>query len=313
MGPRSMHIYMKTYAQSSKMFAKHGLTTWSVRDDSADRHTAHTHTHTHILVFVSLSVSFVGGFFLYVFLATGWRFVLSFFLCLFVDHHHHFAAHCRPHEWCAIRFFCRHPSTIYLSQDVCPSLGSKLGEDTDTETFVIFLLTLSQKGYVTIPCHAGLSRRLHVALFYWPDGEEESSCLLKYFSNHQVSRRIVLLYFLDREWGLFEMRHQDPTHIFALAVHLLKIRVGLNQEIPWSIIHFPHWQRPSLDISWTFVDIVQQMSKLGRFQCVCMGPYIHMCTLYTYTNTYMPRFSPSGWFLVSSGPPGISSGGGDGC
>jgi hypothetical protein len=30
---------------------------------------------------------------------------------------------------------------------------------------------------------------------------------------------------------------------------------------------------------------------------------IHMCTLYTYTNTYLPRFSP----LDSSGPPSVSS------
>ena len=40
------------------------------------------------------------------------------------------------------------------------------------------------------------------------------------------------------------------------------------------------------------------------------GMYTHMCTLYTYTNTYMPRFSPSGFFgpsrcLVPT--PGLTS------
>jgi len=38
--------------------------------------------------------------------------------------------------------------------------------------------------------------------------------------------------------------------------------------------------------------------------------YIHACTLYTYTNTYMPRFSPSGLFGPSRGlipTPGLTS------
>ena len=38
--------------------------------------------------------------------------------------------------------------------------------------------------------------------------------------------------------------------------------------------------------------------------------YMHMCNLYTYTNTYMPRFSPSGFFGLSKGLvpiPGITS------
>jgi len=93
----------------------------------------HTHTHTHTHTQRSLSFflfSFLGDFFLYFFL--GWRFV-----CLFVDHHHHFAAHWvyveSPRALCAIRISCKHPNTTYLSQVVCPSLGPKLGEDPDTE------------------------------------------------------------------------------------------------------------------------------------------------------------------------------------
>ena len=38
--------------------------------------------------------------------------------------------------------------------------------------------------------------------------------------------------------------------------------------------------------------------------------YIHMCTFYTYTNTHMPRFGPSGFFGLSRcliSTPGLTS------
>ena len=41
---------------------------------------------------------------------------------------------------------------------------------------------------------------------------------------------------------------------------------------------------------------VKEKKKLVQDLIPPSGIYIHMCTLYTYTNTYMPRCSPSGSF-----------------
>ena len=41
---------------------------------------------------------------------------------------------------------------------------------------------------------------------------------------------------------------------------------------------------------------VKEKKQLVQYLIPPPSICIHMCTLYTYTNTYMPRFSPSGFF-----------------
>jgi len=91
---------------------------------------------------------------------------------------------------------------------------------------------------------------------------------------------------------------------------LVPLIEGLCAQILYSWIEIIGGLRSHLLLFFFKKKYVKEKKQLVQDLILPPSIYIHMCTLYTYTNTYMPRFSPSGFFepprcLIPGPTPGF--------